>query len=276
MFFDTIVWALRTNTKEWPAESRHMYKPDTLGFDKIYILNLERRPERRERIEKILAELKLDYSIFSAVDGRKLNPERLAELGVTILPGYEDMSLKRNMTYGEVGCTLSHYFIWKDMIANNYNKIWIIEDDASFFPMFRKQFSRAFADIEEFVPNWDLMFLARKPMEKEPESFVEGAKYAKWPGFSYWGLSYAITRGGVDKIMRQNPLRKLAPIDELLPIMYNRHPMPEWKKLFKKRDLIAVSIHPLLIVPSWWFGETECISDSEVSETVSPETKECS
>lgn len=28
-------------------------------------------------------------------DFRKLNPERLAELGVTILPGYEDMSLKR-------------------------------------------------------------------------------------------------------------------------------------------------------------------------------------
>ncbi|VDI69238.1 Hypothetical predicted protein [Mytilus galloprovincialis] len=72
-----------------------MYKPDTLGFDKIYILNLERRPERRERIEKLLAELKLDYSIFRAVDGRKLNPEKLAELGVTILPGYEDMSLKR-------------------------------------------------------------------------------------------------------------------------------------------------------------------------------------
>lgn len=62
-------------------------------------------------------------------------------------------------------------------------------------------------------------------MEKEPESFVEGTEYAKWPGFSYWGLSYAITRGGVDKIMKQNPLRKLAPIDELLPIMYNRHPM---------------------------------------------------
>lgn len=28
-------------------------------------------------------------------DFRKLNPEKLAELGVTILPGYEDMSLKR-------------------------------------------------------------------------------------------------------------------------------------------------------------------------------------
>ncbi|CAC5356570.1 GLT25D [Mytilus coruscus] len=248
VIFDTVVWASKTNTKEWPPESRQMYKPDTLGFDKIYIVNLERRPERRQRIEKILAELKLDYSIFSAVDGR-------------------------NMTYGEVGCTLSHYFIWKDMIANNYKRILIIEDDASFFPMFRKKWSRAFADIEEFVPNWDLVFLARKPMEKEPELFVEGTKYAKWPGFSYWGLSYAITRTGVDKIMRQNPLKKLTPIDELLPIMYDHHPMPEWKELFKKRDLVAVSIHPLLIVPSWWFGETECISDSEMSETLSAETK---
>ena len=33
----------------------------------------------------------------------------------------------------------------------------ILEDDATFEPMFRRQWNRMFADVQEFIPNWDLM-----------------------------------------------------------------------------------------------------------------------
>jgi len=38
----------------------------------------------------------------------------------------------RPMTMGEIGCFLSHYFIWKDMIDKGYKEIIVFEDDLRF------------------------------------------------------------------------------------------------------------------------------------------------
>lgn len=45
-------------------------KKDTLGFDKIYMINLLRRPERRERMVACFDELGLDVTVVDAVDGQ--------------------------------------------------------------------------------------------------------------------------------------------------------------------------------------------------------------
>ena len=38
-----------------------------------------------------------------------------------------------------------------------HKSVLILEDDASFEPTIRRQWSRMFADVQEFVPNWDLV-----------------------------------------------------------------------------------------------------------------------
>lgn len=43
---------------------------DSLGFDKIYMINLVRRPDRRERMLQCFHELGLDVNVVDAVDGR--------------------------------------------------------------------------------------------------------------------------------------------------------------------------------------------------------------
>ena len=43
---------------------------DSLGFDKIYMINLARRPERRERMEQCFQELGILAEPIDAVDGR--------------------------------------------------------------------------------------------------------------------------------------------------------------------------------------------------------------
>ncbi|KAE8750935.1 hypothetical protein FOCC_FOCC002363 [Frankliniella occidentalis] len=45
-------------------------EPDTLGLDEIYVINLERRPERRLRMERSLKELGIVAKFIPAVDGR--------------------------------------------------------------------------------------------------------------------------------------------------------------------------------------------------------------
>ncbi|XP_077504632.1 procollagen galactosyltransferase 1-A-like isoform X3 [Amblyomma americanum] len=42
---------------------------DTLGFDQVYLINLERRPERRKRMEYCFEELGVAFKAMAAVDG---------------------------------------------------------------------------------------------------------------------------------------------------------------------------------------------------------------
>ncbi|XP_036139429.1 glycosyltransferase 25 family member-like [Monomorium pharaonis] len=43
---------------------------DTLGLDRIYMINLLRRPERRRRMQRLFKELGIEAEIIDAVDGR--------------------------------------------------------------------------------------------------------------------------------------------------------------------------------------------------------------
>ena len=56
-----------TRSQHLPVEHADL---DTLDFDHIYLINLDRRPERRERLEKSFAVLGLEVERISAVDGR--------------------------------------------------------------------------------------------------------------------------------------------------------------------------------------------------------------
>ena len=47
---------------------------DRLGFDEIFMINLERRPERRLRMEWSFTELGLNFKWVKAVDGRSVPP----------------------------------------------------------------------------------------------------------------------------------------------------------------------------------------------------------
>ena len=50
-------------------------KQSTLGFDKIYVINLKRRPDRKENLIKTLPGL--DLTFIEAVDGNELSVEQL-------------------------------------------------------------------------------------------------------------------------------------------------------------------------------------------------------
>ncbi|PRD30641.1 UNVERIFIED_CONTAM: Procollagen galactosyltransferase 1 [Trichonephila clavipes] len=87
---------------------------DTAGFDQAYLINLERRPERRERMLNTLSEMGIQAHILKAVDGKALNDSYIEEMGIKMLPEYADPYYKRSLTRGEIGCFLSHYHVWKD------------------------------------------------------------------------------------------------------------------------------------------------------------------
>lgn len=52
-----------------------------------------------------------------------LNSSDIKILGVDLLPGYYDPFSGRTLTKGEVGCFLSHYYIWKEVRGHTLSHI---------------------------------------------------------------------------------------------------------------------------------------------------------
>lgn len=127
-----------------------------LTLDKIFMINLPRRPERYRKMHASFRELGLVVEDFEAVDGADLTDEKLAEVGVKLLPGYSDPYNNRPMTHGEIGCFLSHFFIWKQMIADDLREVLILEDDIRFEPNFVHKATSLIHEARR-IGGWDLL-----------------------------------------------------------------------------------------------------------------------
>lgn len=186
-----------------------------------------------------------------------------------MLPGYEDPYHKRPMTLGEIGCFLSHHEIWKLTKAKKHDIVLVLEDDIRFEPFFRNRLERLLEELQR-LPDWDLVYLGRKRLQDQDEPWVEGSGMLVRAGYSYWTLGYALSGKGARKLLDAGPLTNMLPVDEYLPILFDRHPRDDWKKYFPRRDLHALSVNPLLLFPTHYTGEIGYVSDTEDSDTLKP------
>uniref|UniRef100_A0A8D8E144 Glycosyltransferase 25 family member n=1 Tax=Culex pipiens TaxID=7175 RepID=A0A8D8E144_CULPI len=240
---------------------------DKLSLSHIYMINLERRPERRLKMVNNFDALGLEVEYFPAVDGKKLNDDVLREIGVEFLPGYTDPYHKRPMTMGEIGCFLSHYYIWERMVELGQEEVLVLEDDIRFEPYFKRRVYQVLNDARR-IGGWDLIYFGRKRLQEDDEKWIEGSDALVQAGYSYWTLGYLINLQGAKKLLAENPLKKLVPVDEYIPIMFNNHPNETWLNQFHNRNLVAWSAAPLLLYPTHYTGDDGYISDTEDSAQI--------
>lgn len=93
----------------------------------IYVVNLDRHPDRLASIEQQLTALGLSYFRVAAVDGSKLSQEELDQVYDPVLC---KRSLGRELARGEIGCAMSHLSIYKQMVASQMPLACVLEDDA--------------------------------------------------------------------------------------------------------------------------------------------------
>jgi len=240
-----------------------------LGFSQIYLINLKRRPDRFERMKYNLDQLGIEVKAVEAVDGRKLDEGYIKSHGIKMMPDFSEPYHNRPLTYGEIGCFMSHFNIWQDMIENNYERVLILEDDIRFRSYFIDKLQYLMEELDSTTtPYWDLVFLGRKILQNADEPWVEGSEQLVYVDYSYWTLSYILTKAGAVKLLEEKPLGKMVPVDEYLPIMYDRHPNATWKSHYNNRNLKALSVEPLLVHPTHYTGEKGYISDTEGTKTV--------
>lgn len=238
-----------------------------LGLDEIYYINLLRRPDRRMKTEYFLNQLGVSAQHVVAVDGKELDMRKIEEMGITQLKGYADPYHKRSLKFGEIGCFLSHYYLWREMIERGFQRILILEDDVRFAPGFVRNLFDVIREADQHKPEWDLLYIGRKRMSKN-ETRVPGTQKLAYPDYTYWTLGYLLKQSGAEKLLAQNPLKRMVAVDEFLPIMFNRHPQKAWLEAFGPRDLVALSAEPLLLEPQKYTGEKFYVSDTEDSGIV--------
>jgi len=237
------------------------------GFDRIFCINLLRRPDRKAKMDKIFKLHGIGPVEYpGAVDGHKITQEYLDENGIRPLAGFVDPFHKRTLTKGEIGCFLSHWRLWLHVVKYKHERILILEDDLRLEIDFNNKFAEVLKDMDTHRPDWDLMYLGRKKLQlDEPEEIPYGAKDFVIADYSYWTLGYALSYKGAKKLIEQAPLDRLVPVDEYLPIMFNKHDRESLLEQFSPRDLQAYSAEPLLVYPTHYVGQKNYISDTELS-----------
>ncbi|KAI4583712.1 hypothetical protein R6Z07F_006402 [Ovis aries] len=240
--------------------------PDKMGFDEVFMINLKRRQDRRERMLRALEEQEIACRLVEAVDGKAMNASQVEALGIQMLPGYRDPYHGRPLTKGELGCFLSHHNIWKEVVDRGLQKSLVFEDDLRFEIFFKRRLMNLMRDVEREGLDWDLIYVGRKRMQVEhPEKAVPRVRNLVEADYSYWTLAYVISLQGARKLLAARPLSKMLPVDEFLPVMFDKHPVSEYKVHFSPRDLRAFSVEPLLIYPTHYTGDDGYVSDTETS-----------
>ena len=95
----------------------------------IFLINLDRRPDRLEQVKTQLVQLGLEFQRISAVDGSQLPADYPLLQKERFL-----LEQKKPAVIGEIGCAESHRLIWKQMIAQNLPFALVLEDDISLSP----------------------------------------------------------------------------------------------------------------------------------------------
>jgi glycosyl transferase family 25 len=93
---------------------------------KIFVITLPAATMRQESIKSQFRALNLSFEFFPGVDGRKLSNDEILE--------YYDSNKAnkysgRDLTRGEIGCALSHKYIYKTINNNNIQRAIVLEDD---------------------------------------------------------------------------------------------------------------------------------------------------
>jgi glycosyl transferase family 25 len=128
-------------------------------FDKIFVINLKRNPDRKEFMSQLMAKHNLSFEFIEAIDGAEMfstEDKRLKFVENNFLDcnGWKP-------SRGQLGCWLSHIKIWKKIVAEDINSCLIIEDDVDFrSPNENKSFVENFDDYYNSLPSdWNIFMM---------------------------------------------------------------------------------------------------------------------
>lgn len=187
-------------------EEEARLSPETIDFlktyfDKIIVITIVRAKDRQQKVMRKLEGLPFEF--FYGVDKLSLDPGKILADDI-----YDQIIAEKNHRYGkglapgEIACALSHRKVYEYVIANDYQRVLIFEDDL--VPLFHNlhEIRNAF---EELPPDWEMIYLGYSKYE----TLTTGMKFKQQ---FYLILSHL-------GLMKWSPLM----VKNLLPKPFSKH-----------------------------------------------------
>jgi glycosyl transferase family 25 len=98
----------------------------------IFVITLPDEYERQEFMEKQIKATGLPFEFVYGINGKRLGSENInACYDAERCRNYyfKRTGIKRNLTPGEIGCSLSHRSIYNKIVKENIQRAIVLEDD---------------------------------------------------------------------------------------------------------------------------------------------------
>lgn len=228
-----------------PISDYEMIIPKLYLFNdniRIKCVNLLRRPDRKETTIDILKHTSLlPYTDFyEAIDGKKL----IVTDDILKLFNNNDFNNKR----GVIGCALSHYYLWKQLIEDEYGMYLIIEDDIVIVDKFIFKMNMILDKLKD--TKWDIIYFGYHERNTIIGDKMEIITYDTTNNIG-GTFGYLINKGGANKILQFIDIHGIKHgIDYL---MFHYH---------QEMNLIQYQITPQMIISE--FVSSNNIVDSDI------------
>jgi GR25 family glycosyltransferase involved in LPS biosynthesis len=207
-------------------------------IERIYVINLDRRPDRWAKMERelrhvvntegvALADLTVRCSAVDAKDIAEFPPgseeiypfytledQLFVEPQPRALPERVELNRLIPMTVQEIAVALSHISVWRQIAEGEQEHVPVLEDDVWFQNGFARQLDQAWEEVmahEERKDRLDLLYLSYKEVLNGAQKTILSKNIFR-PVRGLWYLSgYVLSRRGACRLLRRLPCR--GPVD---------------------------------------------------------------
>lgn len=177
---------------------------------KTYVINLKHRTDRWESINKNFIETNLKLNRWDAIYGKDLPDKEIENITTDFCNNFCSNSI--------IGCWLSHYTLWQNIVKNKETNVLILEDDAYPVPNFDKLLKLYWKQIPK---NWDMIYLGCM-------GSCDDSAFLKWffifysqsenkkispnvyiPGFPIGTHAYMLSYNGAKKLIENKYLKQV-------------------------------------------------------------------
>ena len=217
---------------------------------RTFVINMDKDVERYNKIASYyhnsdLSELPLER--YSAVVGKNVEPsdwltdDAISDFNQVLNNGHRTHHYQ--LTYGGIGCFLSHYNLAKQLLSEKKNvDAYIVFEDDTAIP--RNLLSHIEKNISELPEDWDYLLFYTIRANGEPIT----NKLNKLK--SFWGLNgYIINKKGARKLVEETNANKIdGQIDSYLSRMIQQNKMNVYatKRLLVKSNAQDTNIQVIL------------------------------
>ena len=173
---------------------------------KKFIINLPDRTDRLDLFHKTNPNINAEPFDY-VFDGRQIDHDELIKLGFDTDKDWKDPILQTHLTKGEVGCFLSHWYVWQYAIESNETVI-VFEDDAIIGDRYNEE------EINELLESYNFIYLGYREMGEREE--INDTIVI--PDYPYWTVSYVVTPEAARILTTEQAKKNIIPVDEYLPI----------------------------------------------------------